>query len=701
MKRVLLLALPVLALLALLFAALWLATGAEGSERRIGDAYVWLFALAASAAAVLLLGVVGEARRLLGQWRSGAAGSRLNIRLAWLMAALALPPTLLVAAFAIRFIDAGIDSWFRADVESSQQIAASIGHELQASFERRARERSRGFALALADAAGDRQQALDTLVAASPDPLHLGLYDQAGGLIALAFNTSVVVLPAAPSEAERLRVQQAGQLASSERISQTLSWRVLDRVDGVGLLQAIYPLPVDLAPRLDALERTAVDYAQLRFQRGALKSTLVLILVLVSLLALLGVLLTALAATRRLLQPVADLAAATAAIAAGRFGEQLPDGADDVLGLTGSFNRMSADLAQAERREQHSRAEIETSRAHLAAVLARLSAGVLSFDGERILTANAAAGSLLDLPAGALEQCPLDTASERFPRAAVLIDRLHQHARAADAQWREEVRLQGEPTRVLIVRGVRLPGPEPARFVAVFDDAAVLAHAQREAAWAEVARRLAHEIKNPLTPIQLAAERLRHKYLGKMASADAEVLDRATHTIVAQVDALKAIVNAFGDYAQPASGDNAPFAIGELLTEVLDLYEHSGQCAIERRLPAAPIHLRGNRERLRQALVNLLTNAIEASAGQAQPRIEGALASDASGITLSLRDHGCGLPMDFDPRWFEPYTTTKTKGTGLGLALVKKIVEEHQGSVDAAPAEGGGAIFTLHFPKPS
>ncbi len=698
MRRSLLLALPLLALLALLLTALWLATSAEGSEQQIGDAYVWLFALATLAVAVLLVAVFGEARRLLGQWQRGAAGSRLNTRLVWLMAALALPPTLLVAAFAIRFIDAGIDSWFRADVESSQHIAQTIGRELQDAFEGRARERSRGFVRALVDAPGEPQNALDALVAASADPLHLGLYDQSGGLLAVAFNTSVVVLPAAPSEAERLRVQQAGQLASSERINQTLSWRVLDRVDGVGLLQAIYPLPVDLAPRLDALERTAVDYAQLRFQREALKSSLVLILVLVSLLSLLGALYTALAATRRLLQPIADLAAATEAIAAGRFGAQLPEDSGDVLGLTRSFNRMSADLAQAEQREQQSRAEIETSRAHLTAVLTRLSAGVLSFDRERILTANTAAGSLLDLPAAALDGCPLDAASERFPRATALIDRLRRHALASDAQWREEISLPGEPARVLIVRGVRLPGPEPARFVAVFDDAAVLAHAQREAAWAEVARRLAHEIKNPLTPIQLAAERLRHKYLGKMAAADAEVLDRATHTIVAQVDALKAIVNAFSDYARPASGDSGPFAIDELLTEVLDLYEHSGQCAIERRLPATPMLLRGNRERLRQALINLLTNAIEASAGQAQPRVEAVLGSDADTITLDLRDHGCGLPADFDQRWFEPYTTTKHKGTGLGLALVRKIAEEHQGSVSAAQADGGGAVFTLRFP---
>ena len=698
MKQLLSIALPILALLSALAAALWLATSAESGEQSAGDAYVLLFAGASIAVLLLGLALIGEARRLFGAWRRGAAGSLLNARLAWLMVALALPPSLLIAAFAIRLIDASIDSWFRADVEQSQSIAEAIGRDLQGAFEQRARAQSRGFVRALSEAPGAAQDTLDRLVAASPDPLHLGLYDPSGGLIAIAFNTSVVVLPGAPSEAERLRVQQAGQLASSERIGQTLSWRVLDPVAGVGSLQAIYPLPVDLAPRLDALERTAVDYVQLRFQRQALKSTLVLLLVLVSLMSLLGALFLALAATRRLLRPVADLAAASAMIAAGRFGTALPTGDDDVLGLADSFNRMSADLAEAEQRELRNRAEIETSRAHLAAVLARLSAGVLSFDEQRILTANAAAGSLLDLPAGSLELASLQTIGERFPRAGALLDRLRQHAASGQAQWREEVSLAGEPTRVLIVRGVRLPATEGTRFVAVFDDAAVLAHAQREAAWAEVARRLAHEIKNPLTPIQLAAERLRHKYLGKMSAADADVLDRATHTIVAQVSALKAIVDDFSDYARPVSAESAAFEVGELLTEVLDLYEQSGQCVIKRRLPAQPILLRGQRERLRQALINLLTNAIEASSGQAEPQIEASLDRSAGGFTISLRDHGCGLPAGFNERWFEPYTTTKPHGTGLGLALVQKIVAEHQGSVHAENAEGGGALFTLRFP---
>ena len=693
--------LPIAASLLLLLAALWLAADAESATSQIGSAYVGLFVIAAIAVLVLVGAVIDEAWRLGQRWRAGRPGSRLNLRLAVLIALLAIPPTLLVSGFAMRFVEVGIDSWFRADVEASQAAAEALGRDVLRSFERRARDRSNALAKRAALAAGgDLQAGLDALVDGIDEPLYLTVYDDNGVLLALAFNSSSIVLPKAPSEAERLQVRQAGQLGKSERIQDTLAWRVLDRVPGVGLLQAIFPLPGDLAPRLEILERTAVDYAQLRFQRRALKLSFVLILGLVSLLALLGALYTALMASARLIQPISDLATATGDIAAGRYDQHLPVSSQDELGfLTTSFNRMASALHTADARERASRAEIELHRTHLQAVLERLSAGVLSFDGERILTANPAAGALLDLAADALIDCPIAAAVAQFPRAAALFAGLSAHAARAEPQWREEIILAGEPKRVLLLRAVRLPGTALARYVAVFDDAEVLAHAQREAAWAEVARRLAHEIKNPLTPIQLAAERLRHKYLGKMAAADAEVLDRATHTIVAQVDALKNIVNAFADYARPPLGERRPLDLALLCNEVLDLYEHSGQCLIERELGSAPVSILGNRDRLRQALVNLLTNAIEAGQAGTLPRIALRLTEHTDAVELAVRDHGLGLPAGFDDRWFEPYTTTKTKGTGLGLAMVRKIAEEHGGSVHGENADGGGARFVLVLPK--
>src|SRR5690606_24755287 len=229
-----------------------------------------------------------------------------------------------------------------------------------------------------------------------------------------------------------------------------------------------------------------------------------------------------------------------------------------------------------------------------------------------------------------------------------------------------------------------------------------LNRAQRDAAWGEVARRLAHEVRNPLTPIQLAAERLRRRFLGRLPAEDSELLDRATHTIVSQVEALKTMVNAFGDYARPPQLTARPIALNVLLAEVLDLYENDQRISLTRKLaPGEPL-VRADAGRLRQPVHNLFKNAIEAVGASSKPQsdIETRVIQDTDGdwIELVVDDNGPGLPAEFGDRWFEPYTTSKSHGTGLGLAVVKKIAEEHGGSVRAANRAEGGAEFVLRLP---
>jgi nitrogen fixation/metabolism regulation signal transduction histidine kinase len=324
-----------------------------------------------------------------------------------------------------------------------------------------------------------------------------------------------------------------------------------------------------------------------------------------------------------------------------------------------------------------------------------LSAGVISVDRDRVLTANAAAAELLDCPIDALIGQSLDIAADASATVREVITRIRGRIAEARAEWHEELALSGDPPRAVLLRAVQLAG-DAARYVVIIDDMTVIAQAQREAAWSEVARRLAHEIKNPLTPIQLAAERMQYRFKGKLDPADAQVLDRATQTIVAQVEALKGLVNAFGDYAKPARIELRPLALDALFNEVLDLYESSGQCRITRAIATGLPPIRGDRERLRQLLVNLLTNAVEA--GGHGIAIDAALAQRDDHLELVLRDHGPGLPAQFDGRWFEPYMSTKPKGGGLGLAMVQKIAEEHGGQVRAEAAAGGGARFVLTLP---
>jgi nitrogen fixation/metabolism regulation signal transduction histidine kinase len=291
-----------------------------------------------------------------------------------------------------------------------------------------------------------------------------------------------------------------------------------------------------------------------------------------------------------------------------------------------------------------------------------------------------------------------------------LTEMLLMHARTEAREWRAEIALDANLGKQLILlRGARLPdatgaGKSSVGQVVICDDEGDVARTQRDSAWSEVARRLAHEIKNPLTPIQLAAERLRRKYLTTLPEADRDVLDRATHTIVAQVESLKTMVNAFSDYSRPPQLQMLPVDVPGLAYEVAELYASESQ-KVSFEFDFEPVRaapkLRADSGRLRQLLHNLIKNAQEAADGKpvliqigAQLRAERV----GSWYELSVADNGPGLPTSLRERLFEPYTTSKTKGTGLGLAIVKKIAEEHGGSVRADAKQDGGAVFRVRFP---
>jgi nitrogen fixation/metabolism regulation signal transduction histidine kinase len=509
-------------------------------------------------------------------------------------------------------------------------------------------------------------------------------------------------------------VQNSGRYAVPEPVGadEQLKLRVVMALPGGGpgvprLLQALFPVPDTIQPLTAEVEKASFDFQRLKFLRDSLKLTFTLVLTFVLLLSALFAVLMAFGVARRLTAPIGRLATATRAVGAGRYDTPLPTAGDDELGfLLTSFSQMQRELELADARARHGAREIESQRAYLKAVLERLTTGVLGLDREGVLrTANRAAEAILQLPWNAYIGRPLSAARAEHPALAPLIDPILKHIAEGLREWREEVVVEtGGERRVLTVRGAELasvPGDD-AGVVAVFDDLTVLNSAQREAAWAEVARRLAHEVKNPLTPIQLAAERLRRRFIGRLPPEETELLDRATHTIVTQVEALKALVNAFGDYARPPQIEARPLALHALIGEVLDLYENDQRIQLTRNFAPQDPALRADAGRLRQLLHNLLKNSLEAMSAERKPCIEvGTREVFDNGrlwVELTIADNGPGLPAGFDERWFEPYTTSKQRGTGLGLAVAKKIVEEHGGGIRADNRPGGGAVFTVRLP---
>ena len=695
-----------LALLVLLLSALYLAADAEGLGQDYARYYPYVFIAAALALVMLGLAIANRLWRLRQQLKRGVPGAKLTRRLVLLLVMLAIPPVLLVYGFGVRFVQATVDSWLRANSAEALEDALSIGRlyldERIATGEARVVE-------AAADVEFAGEDAIDAEVEAALDRIgaaQLALFESDGRVRAVAAADPALYLPAPPEEDVRLALTNRGRYAAAERTPAGMWLRVLvpvgDTRSSGRVLQALFALPADYALLAGRIEGAVHGQRQAVFLRDELKLSFTLILSFVLLLSALLAVLLAFDLARRLVAPVGRLAAATREVAQGRYDAQLPEGQDDELGfLVQSFNRMTRELQLTTARARASAEETERQRAYLETVLARLSSGVLVLDGEaRLRGANAAAQELLGVDATRHAGQALGELRRLVPRALPLLDALQGKLREGAREWREELALEHEGERVLLLlRGARLPD---GGLVAVFDDTTVIDRARRDAAWAEVARRFAHEIKNPLTPIQLAAERLRRRVLPKLASEDAEVLDRATHTIVAQVDALKTLVNSFGDYAKPPTLKIESVDLNALAADVLDLYEGDARLHLSRELDLALPRVKADSGRLRQVLHNLVKNAIEACAERPVATLVVATGqrSDGgrAGVELCVSDNGAGLPDGFDEQWFEPYRTTKSKGTGLGLAIVAKIAQEHGGRLRAEDRPEGGARFALWLP---
>ena len=704
--------LPALAVAALLLASLKLAEDVAGDSDRFAAHYRWVLGAAALALAALIATIGQRLWRLRTDLAQAAPGARLSRRLLLVLVMLALPSTIVVYGFALRFVDATIDNWFDVRLEQALDDALEIGRIVIGEHLQTAETASADLVKRLAAEPSTSAQAVLDEAIEPLGAIELTVFGEDGRVHATASSDPRYLTPPIPDSALLLRVQGDGRYAAAEPFGDALALRVvvpLGSADGGDtalsgrLLQGIFPLPARLQPLTTGIERASFDFQRLKFLRGSLKLTFALILTFVLLLSVLVVVLAAFGVARRLVAPVGRLAAATRAIGAGRYDTPLPSSSDDELGfLVSSFAQMTRELQFTSARAHKSARETEQQRAWLEAVLERLSAGVLGFDRDgHLRIANRAAEAILGVTLARYLGRSLAELKHERADLAPFADPLARHLRENLREWREEVVVDtAAGKRMLMLRGTALP--DGTGYVAVFDDLTVLNRAQRDAAWGEVARRLAHEVRNPLTPIQLAAERLRRRFLGRLPPEEAELIDRATHTIVTQVEALKTMVNAFADYARPPQLSTRPIAVHALLDEVLDLYENDQRISLTRQLVAGEPSVRVDAGRLRQALHNLIKNALEAIGDTRKPQLLIATQvvhdSEQDWIELSVADNGPGLPVDFGERWFEPYTTSKARGTGLGLAVVKKIVEEHGGSVRAENRAQGGALFTLRLP---
>lgn len=536
-----------------------------------------------------------------------------------------------------------------------------------------------------------------------------------GRMVASANINMLADLPERPGDYALLQALDRGEYAAAEPVADgILRIRVIQRLpfDVPGrqgyLLQAIYPLPESITSLANRIEKEYYRYQNLSFLREPLKQSFILILSLVLLLTVLLAILAALNVARKLVTPISKLAQATREIASGDLTHEVQVEARDELGfLVQSFNEMTEALTSASQEAEHSRGQLQSQSEYLETVLGSLTSGVLTVgDNQQVVTANAAATQILGVPDGFFTGQSLSERAEKTPLLAPLFELIWSQIGRGTAEWQREIRLQVHgQTLVLLVRGSRL-GKEISRSggsVIVFDDVTILNQAQREAAWAEVARRLAHEVRNPLTPIRLAAERLRMKLMSKLDAKDSTMLDSATGTIVSQVEALRELVDAFGDYAQGPQLVRTPIALDQLIKDVVALYQHEDQRVDFRlKLIAGPPGLSADSGQIRQLLHNLVVNSSEAVAKdqQAEVNIRTRQITQAGKkwLELEVSDRGPGYPPMVLEKPFEPYVTFKTNGSGLGLAICRKIVSEHDGRITIHNPTIGGACTTIILP---
>ncbi len=713
---------------AIVLVLMFLLTQATNNRALYEENYARLFLFNVAIAGMLLLVIAWIAWRLVWRLRRGKFGSRLLIKLAAIFALVGFGPGALIYVVSYQFVTRSIESWFDVKVEGALDAGLNLGRStLDAlSNDLSAKTRVAAEQLSLASDAG-AAVALERLreqLSASD----VVLWGGNGQVISSAGDSRFSLQPERPTASQFRQVRTLRSITQIDGLEEASATnpakiRALALVGGsrIGLvsesrfLQVVQELPPTLVANALAVQTAYKEYQERALARDGLRKMYIGTLTLSLFLAVFAAVLLAVLLGNQIVRPLLVLADGVARVAAG---DLTPKAAlqtrDELGGLTRSFADMTQQLLDARSQVQRSMTQVDASRANLQTILDNLTSGVIVLDDQgNILSSNPGATRVLRLPLAAYQGQPLHdvVGLEDFAKGvahqfkAFLGDRSShgldhwQHAfelayhagPAVAAQAFDPQGPSGMPTISLIARGAQLP---EARRLLVFDDISEIVSAQRAQAWGEVARRVAHEIKNPLTPIQLSAERIEMKLHDKLEPADSAMLTKSVKTIVDQVDAMKRLVNEFRDYARLPSADLKPLDLNSLVTDVLQLYApDASEVMVTSQLATDCPPILGDAQQLRQVVHNLLQNAQDASLARGRMGYDGhpqepsvsistQRSPDGTRVRLTVRDSGTGFAPYILQRAFEPYVTTKSKGTGLGLAVVKKIADEHGARID-------------------
>jgi nitrogen fixation/metabolism regulation signal transduction histidine kinase len=698
----------------LLSSLYFLGEAIQGTEQ-FNRIYLWLFG--ASILAVFILGIIILQRLvwLYLKHKKKEAGIKLTTRMVTTFVALSLPPVLAVFLFSTQLLNHYIDSWFDAKTNQALNDSLKLGQIFLDSQTKQALIQSKNIAQELGEIDNPRQAIYLERYLDESSASNLTLISASEKIIGRAtidvfdLNTN---LPPQPAYRDVRGGVNFARVEPSPYQGDQLQIRTLVRIDNLlnvspsyHFLQGIFPIQKEYGELAYNIESASISYTQQIYQRKQLKKSFNIILALVLMISMLLALIWAFSAAKKLVAPVRLLSQATQRISDGDYSQIIPINSKDEIGfLVKSFNTMSSQLAESSALAHRAQTDALNQQWYLENVLSHLSSGVLSINNNhRILMANSAALKILNLSSKDIVNQNIKQLTIKniglTPFVDLILTKLNDH----NEEWQQETLItENDLRKVLVVRGSRIPDNEldDGGVVVVFDDQTIINQAQRDAAWSEVARRLAHEVKNPLTPIQLSAERLRLRFLNKLPEEDKDILDRATQTIVSQVDNLKTLVNAFSDYAKAPDLRREPKGLNKLIKETVDLY-FIAQAGINFKLkliePEPVLYI--DKVRFSQLLNNLIKNSVESGDNNnivITIKTEIKKSTD-NNLNLKFSDNGHGFKAHVIEHLFEPYVTTKASGSGLGLAIVKKIVEEHGGNIKAYN-QNKGAIVEINLP---